>query len=98
MILYQELFKLLGKLMDKELDDVVPPLLKKAGEVSTAGRENFLTLEADRTLSEMCRYVSESRAAASLIASATHKAPTVSTAWHSTAWHGIALPCLSPLL
>lgn len=77
MILYQELFKLLGKLMDKELDDVVPPLLKKAGEVSTAGRENFLTLEADRTLAEMCRYVSESRAAASLIACAAHKAPTV---------------------
>ena len=39
--------------MDKELDLLVPVLLKRAGEVSIAGRENFMAQEADLTLQEM---------------------------------------------
>ncbi len=42
-----------------------------------AGRENFLTSEAERTLSEMSRNVTEVRAIASLLACANHKSPTV---------------------
>ena len=68
----------MGKFMDKELDEVVPVLLKKAGEVSNAGRENFLTAEADRTLAVMCRCAGETRATLALVAQAQHKAPTVS--------------------
>lgn len=35
--LAQELFGSLGRSLDRELDDVVPVLLKRAGEVSNAG-------------------------------------------------------------
>ena len=35
----QELFVKLGRAMDKELDEIVPTLLKRAGEVSNAGAE-----------------------------------------------------------
>lgn len=40
----------------------IPSVMSQAGEVSNAGRENFLTAEADRTLTEMIRNVSETRA------------------------------------
>ena len=33
----QEMFIRLGKALDRELDEIVPMLLKKAGEVSNAG-------------------------------------------------------------
>ena len=33
----QEMFGKLGKALDRELDEIVPMLLKKAGEVSNAG-------------------------------------------------------------
>ncbi|GAX73544.1 hypothetical protein CEUSTIGMA_g995.t1 [Chlamydomonas eustigma] len=75
--LYQEMFNKLGKALDRELDEIVPMLLKKAGEVSNAGRENFLTSEADRTLSEMTRSVSETRAISSLLTCANHKSQHV---------------------
>ncbi|KAF5833408.1 hypothetical protein DUNSADRAFT_10277, partial [Dunaliella salina] len=71
--LMQETFATLGRQMDRELDDIVPMLLKKAGEISNAGRENFLAAEADRALAEMCRQVSEHRAMAALCACANHK-------------------------
>jgi hypothetical protein len=41
------------------------------------GRENFLTSEADRTLSEMTRNVSEPRAISALITCANHKSQHV---------------------
>lgn len=50
------MFASLGRGLDRELDEMVPSLLKKAGEVSNAGRENFLAQEADRALTEMCRW------------------------------------------
>uniref|UniRef100_A0A7S3QX62 TOG domain-containing protein n=1 Tax=Dunaliella tertiolecta TaxID=3047 RepID=A0A7S3QX62_DUNTE len=71
--LMQEMFVALGRQLDRELDDIVPMLLKKAGEISNAGRENFLAAEADRALAEMCRRVSEHRAMAALCACANHK-------------------------
>ncbi len=37
MLLFQEMFSQLGRGMDKELDEIVPTLAKRAGEVSTAG-------------------------------------------------------------
>ena len=63
--------------MDRELDEVVPALLKKAGEVSNAGRDNFLAEAADRTLLEMGRCCGEARCAAALLAVAGHKNPYV---------------------
>lgn len=77
LLLYQEMFVLLGRITDRELDEVVPIMLKKAGEVSNAGRENFLVAEADRALMEMCRNCGEARVVAALLACASHKGPTV---------------------
>lgn len=34
----QEMFVALGRQMDRELDDIAPMLLKKAGEISNAGK------------------------------------------------------------
>lgn len=56
--------------MDRELEELVPALLKKAGEVSQAGRENFLVGEADKALADMVRSVSEARAIAALVSKA----------------------------
>jgi hypothetical protein len=38
--LFQELFQTQGRGMDRELDEIVPTLAKKAGEVSTAGGQS----------------------------------------------------------
>ncbi|MEW5315874.1 MAG: hypothetical protein WDW38_007274 [Sanguina aurantia] len=73
LLLFQEMFQSLGKGLDKELDEIVPALLKKAGEVSQAGRENFMSAEADKCLTEMTRNVSEARAVAALASCANHK-------------------------
>ncbi|MEW5296966.1 MAG: hypothetical protein WDW36_000208 [Sanguina aurantia] len=73
LLLFQEMFQSLGKGLDKELDEIVPALLKKAGEVSQAGRENFMSAEADKCLTEMTRSVSEARAVAALASCANHK-------------------------
>lgn len=61
------MFTTLGRSLDRELDELVPALLKKAGEVSTAGRENFLVAEADKALQAMCGSVSDARALAALV-------------------------------
>lgn len=73
------MFAQLGKALDRELDEFVPMLVKRSGEVSQAGRENFLTAEADRTLSSMCANVTEAKAVAALLAHAAHKSPTCRT-------------------
>ena len=72
-ILLQELFGQLGQDMDAEAEHVARVLLKKAGEVSVAGRDTFLAAEADKTLAAMVEGVSEGRAAAALLACAGHK-------------------------
>ncbi|KAG2502218.1 hypothetical protein HYH03_000704 [Edaphochlamys debaryana] len=75
--LFAECFQLLARGMDRELDEIVPVLIKKAGEVSNAGRDNFLAAEADRVLGEMCRCCGEARTITSLLACAAHKNPYV---------------------
>lgn len=64
---------MLGRLLDREVEDIVGVLVKKAGEVSNAGRETFLAAEADRALTEMGRNVSEARAISALIVASGHK-------------------------
>lgn len=77
LVLYQELFSQLGRTADHHLGTIVPMLLKRAAEVSIAGRENFLTLEARSALVEMCHNVSGPRAMTALMSGARHKAPNV---------------------
>jgi hypothetical protein len=55
----QEVFERLGSMLSAEIEDVVPPLVRKAAEVSTAGRENFLTQYADAALTQMVLSCSE---------------------------------------
>jgi hypothetical protein len=47
------MFKKAGQRLSSELDEVTPCLLRKAGEMSTAGRDNFLGQYADVALSQM---------------------------------------------
>ncbi|GIL85496.1 hypothetical protein Vretifemale_14008 [Volvox reticuliferus] len=75
--LFQDCFSLLGRAMDRVLDEMVPVLLKKAGDVSNAGRDNFLAAEADRALAEMYRCCGESRSVLALLGCAGHKSPYV---------------------
>lgn len=49
----QELFEQAGGQLSSELEDIAAALFRKAGEVSTAGRDNFLTQCADAALSQM---------------------------------------------
>jgi len=48
-------------------EDIVPALLKKAADVSTAGRENFLTQYADAALSQMVLSCAEAPTAKALL-------------------------------
>eukprot|EP00775_Hariotina_reticulata_P004304 gene4304-4556_t len=76
--LFQELPLVLGRSLEREVDELVPVLLKKAGELSTAGRDNFLAAEADKALSALCSAVGEGRATSALIAAGIgHKSPHV---------------------
>ncbi len=57
----QELIEVLGPALDSELDHLVPLLVKKAGVVSVAGRDNFLAVEADKALANLISTASEGR-------------------------------------
>ena len=57
----QEIFELFGRAADGEAEHIVPSLAKKAGEVSVAGRENFLATEAEAALASMVDNLSETR-------------------------------------
>ena len=57
----QEMFELYGRAIDSEAEHIVPLLAKKAGEVSVAGRENFMASEADAALAAMVENLSEPR-------------------------------------
>eukprot|EP00951_Prasinocladus_malaysianus_P028540 scaffold260258_cov50-Prasinocladus_malaysianus.AAC.1 len=60
LLLLQEAFQALGRLLDPEVDQICPILIKKAGEVSKAdGRETFLAMEAGKALVEMTRACSD---------------------------------------
>ncbi|KAG1667051.1 hypothetical protein FOA52_000414 [Chlamydomonas sp. UWO 241] len=77
MILFQDMFRQLMPAMNRELDDIALRLCRRASETSTAGRENFLTIEADRTLSAMVAAASPQRAGTALVAVASHKSLAV---------------------
>lgn len=57
----QEMFERFGRTADAEAEHIVPLLAKKAGEVSVAGRENFLATEAEAALASMVENLSESK-------------------------------------
>lgn len=57
----------LGRSLGTELDEIVAQLLKKAGEVSTAGRDNFLAMHADVALGQMTISCSELRSINALV-------------------------------
>ena len=57
----QELVQTFGRALDPEVEAIVPVLAKKAGEMSTAGRETFLAMEASSTLAAMADLLSVGR-------------------------------------
>ncbi|GMH44231.1 hypothetical protein BSKO_12165 [Bryopsis sp. KO-2023] len=75
LILFQEMFRSLGRLLDRELEEIIPTLLKKSAEVSNAGRDSFLASEADKALNLMVQHVSELKAISTLVSLANHKSP-----------------------
>lgn len=83
--------------MSSEIEDVVPPLIRKAAEVSTAGRENFLTQYADAALSQMvlsCSEVQCTKALLSMCASyagASVLCTLLFTVFASTCCHTVEL-------
>lgn len=72
-MLLQELIEKLGQKLSGDLEDIVPALLKKAADVSTAGRENFLTQYADAALSQMILSCSEAPTAKALLSMCAHR-------------------------
>lgn len=65
------MFERFGRTADAEAEHIVPLLAKKAGEVSVAGRENFLATEAEAALASMVENLSE---------------PKVSSPFHHLCW------------
>lgn len=63
----QELFEQAGAQLGSELEEIVPCLLRKAGEMSTAGRDNFLAQYADAALSQMVLSCPEAQCARALL-------------------------------
>ena len=49
------------KALDQEIEQIVPVVLKKAGEMSQAGRETFLAAEASGLLTAMADCLSVAR-------------------------------------
>jgi hypothetical protein len=62
------MFKKAGQRLSSELDEVTLCLLRKAGEMSTAGRDNFLGQYADVALSQMVLSCPEASVAKALMA------------------------------
>ena len=78
LVVFQDLIVGLGSALDGELDTFVPMLLKRAGVVSVAGRDNFLAVEADKALSSLVGAATGARVAAALLGSlANTKSPDV---------------------
>lgn len=65
----------LGARLTAELDEIAPCLLRKAGEMSTAGRDSFLAQNADAALSQMVLSCPESSCAKCLMAMCATPAP-----------------------
>lgn len=73
MILVEEMAASLGRGLDAELDALIPVLLKRAGEQSTAGRENFICQVADQALMCIADSCGEGKVSSTLLASMGHK-------------------------
>ena len=59
----QEMIQALGaRGLDAEIEHTVPVLLKKAGEMSQAGRETFLAAEASLVISNMAECLTTPKA------------------------------------
>ena len=78
-LLVQEMFAALRKGMDDQVEFLVGVLLKRAGEVSIAGRENFIAQEADVTLSSIIASASPHRSLTTMLGQVGHKSPPVRT-------------------
>ena len=63
--------------LDAELEHIMPVLIKKAGETSTAGRDTFLAQEADAVITSMLTNCSSARCVNALVAQKSHKSPHV---------------------
>ena len=63
--------------LDAELEHIMPVLIKKAGETSTAGRDTFLAQEADAVITNMLTNCSSARCVNALVAQKSHKSPHV---------------------
>lgn len=63
--------------MDAQLELLVPLLLKRSGEVSTAGRDNFLARTAEQVLQALAQCVSPSRFIMALLTGASHRSPAI---------------------
>ncbi|KAL4421548.1 hypothetical protein ABPG75_010839 [Micractinium tetrahymenae] len=74
---FQSLAEGLGPALDAELDAFVPLLLKRAGQLSISGRDNFLAVEADRALAALVSHAGEARCAAALLNCLSSKPPDV---------------------
>lgn len=61
--------------MDAQLEILVPLLLKRSGEVSTAGRDNFLARSAEQAVQALSASVSPSRFIMALLVSSRHRSP-----------------------
>ncbi len=57
----QELAASAGRALEPQTEHLIPPLARRAGEVSTAGRDTFLATMADQTLSAIVENLSETR-------------------------------------
>ena len=75
--LLSEMLSTLKHGLDSELEHVVPVLVKKAGETSTAGRDTFLAQEADVVITSMLTNCSPAKCINALVASKSHKSPHV---------------------
>lgn len=63
--------------MDAQLELLVPLLLKRSAEVSTAGRDNFLARTAEQVLQALAARVSPSRFVAVLLPATAHRSPAI---------------------
>lgn len=63
--------------MDAQLDILVPLLLKRSAEVSTAGRDNFLSIAAEHSLQALAAHVSPSRFISTLLPACEHRSPAI---------------------
>ena len=50
-----------GRALDADLPVIVTPLVQRAGEVSTAGRDTFLAAVADDTLAAIVMHLTPSK-------------------------------------